>query len=352
MIESTHTKFKRGLKKATDAALASYLDGIEPFEQALGARDKELMVRIETAMLQYRSLVAAGAAVADVSKQADSAQSLFTQAEATLAPSAGDATATFFGSLTILLREGLEALLVVVGMIAFLRKADRKDVLPYVHTGWIAALAVGGLTWFAATYLVSITGAHREVTEGLSSLFAAVVLLSVGIWMHQKSVAGQWQAYLNQRLSSALNKKSAFFLFGLSFIAVYREVFETILFYAAMWGQGNDGAILAGLGAGSLVLVVIAVLLLAFSAKLPIGKFFSFSSVLVAVLAVVLTGKGMAALQEAGWIQPHAVSGPRIEFLGIYPSLVGLIAQVAVVAVAVFFFVRSAGRSRVVNAGA
>jgi high-affinity iron transporter len=328
-------------KKAADAALASYLDGVEPFEQTLAARDKELMIRIETAMSRYRSLLVAAAPVGDVQKEAESIRALFGQAEAALATSAGDATAAFFGSLTILLREGLEALLVVVGMIAFLRKAERKDVLPYVHAGWVGALAAGGLTWFAATYLVTITGANREVTEGLSSLFAAIVLLSVGIWMHQKSVAGQWQSYLHQRLSSALNRKSALFLFGLSFIAVYREVFETVLFYAAMWGQGNDGAILAGLGAGAVSLAVIAVLLLAFSARLPIGKFFSFSSVLVAVLAVVLTGKGVAALQEAGWIQPHAVSAPRIELLGVYPSTIGLLAQFAVLAVALFFFMRN-----------
>lgn len=328
-------------KAAVDAALASYLDGIEPYEQALAARDKELMVRIETAMGQYRSLLAANAPVPDVRREAESIRGLFGQAEATLATSGGDATAAFFGSLTILLREGVEALLVVVGMIAFLRKAERKDLLPYVHAGWVGALVAGGLTWFVATYLVSITGANREVTEGLSSLFAAVVLLSVGIWMHQKSVAGQWQSYLHQRLSSALSKKSVLFLFGLSFIAVYREVFESILFYAAMWGQGNDGAILAGLGAGSASLALVALLLLAFSAKLPIGKFFSFSSALVAVLAVVLTGKGVAGLQEAGWIQPHAISAPRIEFLGVYPSTIGLLAQLAVLAVALVFFMRN-----------
>lgn len=89
--------------------------------------------------------------------------------------------------MTILLREGLEALLVVVAMIAFLRQAKRPDVLPYVHAGWLGALAAGGVTWAIATYAVSISGANREVTEGLSSLFAAAVLLSVGIWMHQRA---------------------------------------------------------------------------------------------------------------------------------------------------------------------
>lgn len=326
------------VKKAQDLALSSYLDGVEPHEQTLAARDGPLKDRIEVEMGRYRSALAAKAPVEQVQAAAAAIEQLFAEGDKVLAASHADATAAFFGSLTILLREGIEALLVVVGMIAFLRKAERRDVLPYVHAGWIAALAAGGVTWATATYLVTISGANREVTEGLSSLFAAVVLLSVGVWMHQKSVAGQWQAYLRERMSAALNRRSALFMFGLAFVAVYREVFETILFYAAMWGQGSDGAIVAGLVSGAAGLAVIAVLLLRFSARLPIGKFFSASSWLVAVLAVVLTGKGIAALQEAGWIAPTSLSAPRLELLGIYPSTIGLVSQAAVIVLVVAFF--------------
>lgn len=336
------------IKQATDLALSSYLDGVEPFEQALAARDDALKTKIEVAMGQYRSLIAASAPKADVQAQAASLVDLFTQAEHVLAPSEADASAAFFGSLTILLREGIEALLVVVAMLAFLRKAERPQLLGYVHAGWAGALAAGAVTWAVATYLVSISGANREVTEGVSSLFAAAVLLSVGVWMHQKSVAGRWQAYLHAQMSAAMNKRSAWFLFGLSFISVYREVFETILFYAAMWDQGSNAAVLLGLATGVVLLAVISVLLLKFSARLPIGKFFQFSSWLVAVLAVVLTGKGIAALQEAGWIEPHAISAPRLEFLGVYPSSVGLVAQAIVLVACLYFFMhdgRAAGKA-------
>ena len=338
--------YERGdAKRATDLALASYLDGVEPFEQALAARDADLKNRVEVEMGRLRSLLASRAPGDEVRGQAAILTELFTDAERALAPSQADASAAFFGSFTILLREGIEALLVVVGMLAFLRKADRFELLRYVHVGWTGALVAGALTWVAATYLVSISGANREVTEGLSSLFAAAVLLSVGVWMHQKSAAGKWQAYLHEKMSAALGRRSALFLFGLSFIAVYREVFETILFYAAMWDQGQNGAVLLGLGAGLVTLAVFSLLLLKFSARLPIGKFFQFSAWLVAVLAVVLTGKGIAALQEAGWIAPHAIATPRLEVLGIYPSAVGLAAQVIVLLALVAFFVRDARRA-------
>src|SRR3546814_10636427 len=80
------------------------------------------------------------------------------------------------------------------------------------------------------SYVIGISGASRELTEGFGSLIAAVVLLSVGIWMHGKAQADQWQRYIREKLSRALSRQSAWFLFGLAFIVVYREVFETILF--------------------------------------------------------------------------------------------------------------------------
>lgn len=323
--------------QATDLALSAYLDGVEPLEPTLATRDSALMRRIETAMSQYRSLLASKAPMSELQAQVNDIDGLFKEANDLLGSSA-DATAAFLGSLTILVREGLEALLVVVAMIAFLRKAERSDMLRYVHAGWVGALALGVVTWGVATYFVSISGASREITEGLSSLFAAVVLLSVGMWMHQKSMAGAWQKYIHEKLSAALSQKSAWFMFGLSFIAVYREVFETILFYAALWEQGNHQAVLGGLASGVVILVVVGVAMLRFSARLPIGKFFTWSSALVAVLAVVLTGKGIAGLQEAGWLGASLFNGPRIDLLGVYPSWQGVIAQLLMVALVIAGF--------------
>jgi high-affinity iron transporter len=261
-------------------------------------------------------------------------ESLFSDAETALSPDAASDASTFIGALTILLREGLEALLIVVAMIAFLRKADRPEVLPYVHGGWIAALIAGGATWAVATYAISISGASRELTEGFGSLFAAVVLVSVGIWMHGKSHAESWQRYIREALGKALSRRSAWFLFGLAFLVVYREAFETILFFAALAAQGSGSIIAAGAGTAVVLLGVIAWTMLRYSRSLPIGKFFAYSSVLIAVLAVVLAGKGTAALQEAGLIDITPVAHiPRLSMLGIFPSLQPLLLQILALAV-------------------
>ncbi|MGV3741138.1 MAG: FTR1 family protein [Burkholderiaceae bacterium] len=328
--ESLSTLEKGDRTAAGKQAISAYLDGFEPVEPALAARNKDLFVRIERAMGVYRAAINEGnlQAARDTEQQL---QSLLVKAKDALNSAESDPLAAFLGALTILLREGLEALLIVIAMIAFLKKADRSDALPYVHAGWMSALAAGGLTWAVATYLVDISGASREITEGFAAIFAAVVLLTVGVWMHQKSLAGRWQAYVREKLTHALSKSSLTVLFVLSFVTVYREVFETVLFYAALWNENNGGYLLAGLLTGIVILAVIAAVMLRTTKRLPIAKFFAASSALVAVLSVVLIGKGIAALQEAGMLNVTPVSGPRIDLLGIYPSQQTLIAQMIVI---------------------
>lgn len=272
-------------------------------------------------MGNLRAAIGRGAPVTEVKDRVAILDALFSDAEEVLSPDAASTASTFIGAFTILLREGLEALMIVVAMIAFLRKADRGEMVRHVHSGWVVALIVGGITWAIATFFIGVSGASRELTEGFGSLFAAVVLLSVGIWMHGKSQAGEWQRYISETLGRALSRSSAWFLFGLAFIAVYREVFETILFYAALTAQGSSAVILAGAGSATVLLGIIAWVMLRFSAKLPVSEFFKYSSALIAVLAVVLAGKGVAALQEAGLIDiAPLVQIPRIPVLGVFPT--------------------------------
>lgn len=315
-------------RKATDLALSAYLDGVEPVEAALATRDPKLVREIEEVMIVLRDRISRNAPVADVQAQIDEASSLLDDAERALAPDKATRGASFAGAFTILLREGLEAMLIVVAMIAFLRKAERTEAIAFVHGGWLAALAAGVLTWLSATYLISISGASRELTEGIGSLTAAIVLVTVGVWMHSKSNADAWQKYIREKMSRALSRQSAWFLFLLAFIVVYREVFETILFYIALWSQGGAFEILLGAGLGALSLAAIAWALLRYSRQLPITQFFLYSSLLIAVLAVVLAGKGVAALQEAGWLAVRPISElPRIEIIGLYPTWQGVAAQ-------------------------
>ena len=320
---------KGNMDEARKLALSAYLDGFEPVEPLLSARNPKLLRSIESGMGEFRAAISEGRPAAEIQSRANELDGQFAAAEKVLAPEASSSVSTFVSALTILVREGVEALLIVVAMIAFLRKAERTDELRYVHGGWVAALIAGVLTWYVATTLISFSGASRELTEGFGGVFAALVLVFVGIWMHGKAHADAWQRYVREKLNRALNARSGWFLFGLAFLVVYREAFETILFYAAMW-EDSPGALVAGVCVGAALLAAIAWAMLRYSAKLPVAQFFRYSAILMAILAVILAGKGVGGLQEAGLLGITPLpSVPRFELLGLEPSLQVVLAQVA-----------------------
>lgn len=157
------------------------------------------MSRIERAMGALRAGTSRGESVAAVEQQVNDLDALFIEAEAALSPQAANGASTFAAALTILLREGLEALLIVIAMIAFLRKADRPEVLSYVHGGWVAALVAGVVTWAGATYFIDVSGAGRELIE-LLGLYPSVqvvgaqaivlAILVAGFLRNQRKAAG------------------------------------------------------------------------------------------------------------------------------------------------------------------
>ncbi|WP_202844911.1 cytochrome c/FTR1 family iron permease [Luteimonas saliphila] len=348
LLAESMAAYREGdVKRARDLALSAYLDGFEPVEPLLAARDTPLMAKIEAAMARVRSGIAANAEAGALQAEVDALDGLFGQAEQVLARQGSSAAAGFVAAFTILLREGLEALLIVVAIIALLRKAGRTEMLPWVHGGWASALGAGVLTWALATWVITISGASRELSEGFGSLLAAIVLVWVGIWMHGKSRAEAWQAYVRDRLGRALGMGSGLFLLGLVFVVVYREVFETILFFAAIWNEGNQGAVIAGAVVASLVLVAIGWAMMRYSRTLPIGRFFRYSALLIAALAVVLIGKAVSALQEAGTLPVSWIDGaPRVAWLGISPTVEGLAAQAVIALVLAIGFVLASRSGR------
>lgn len=134
-------------------------------------------------------------------------------------------------------------------------------------------------------------------------------------------------------MTKALSRRSGWFLFLLAFVVVYREVFETILFYTALWAQGNGLAMLAGAVTAAALLAIIAWIMLRYSTWLPITQFFALSAVLMAVLAIIMAGKGVAGLQEAGLISVTVISGvPRVPTLGVFPTQETVLAQLVTLA--------------------
>ena len=325
--------------EASQLAIQAYLEGFELIEANLRNVDAELMKRTEREMMAYRALLQAGAPLEQVEQQAVTLHALLEQAHEKLGGRRLSKTATFVSSLVILLREGAEAILVVAAILAFLARAGRPEARRWVHAGWIAALALGLVTWIASVYLIDISGANREITEGVTALIAAAMLLYVGYWLHSKSHSSAWQKFIRDKVGGALSGGTVWTLALISFLAVYREAFETVLFYQALSAQaGPEGraALVGGLALAALLLIALAWIILRASIKLPLQLFFSVSGIVLIILAVVFTGQGIAALQEAGKIGADAVNFIAVPMLGIYPTAQTIAAQAAVIAVSAF----------------
>lgn len=326
---------------AQQLAVQAYLDGFELVEASLRNIDAGLVHETEREMMALRGLIRSGAPPAEVAAQASRVGALLERAGNALSGTGLTPGAVFASALFILLREGLEALLVVAAIIAFLVKAGRRDALPYVHMGWIGAILAGLLTWAAATVLVDVSGANRELVEGVTALVAAAMLVYVGYWLHAKSAARAWQGFLKERVGAALSARTLWAMASVSFLAVYREMFETVLFYQALWvqaGEAGRGAFLGGAAAAVGALAATGWAALRYGIRLPLRPFFAATSALLCALAVVLAGKGVAALQEAGAVPADIVSLPAVPWLGVFPTLQTLGAQALVLAIVVAAF--------------
>ena len=332
-VESARQAYNSGDRsRARQLAIQAYLEGFELVENRLSTLDSGLMHETERAMMTLRQQIDLGT-TGNVDAQAAVVRLLLNRADAALKRGPLSAVTSFFSALLIFVREGLEALLVVAGIVSVLIRADRRDALPYVHIGWIGACVLGLMTWLIATYLVSVSGASREVTEGVSALLAALMLVYVGYWLHTRSAAGAWQRFIREHVGSALAKRSLWMMAALAFVSVYREIFETVLFYQALWieaGARARAAVLGGVAAGALTLAAIGYALLRYGIKLPVGAFFATTAALLCALAVVMAGEGIHSLQEAGTLASTPVDWPTVSWLGVFPTLQTLLAQLII----------------------
>ena len=314
-------------EQAYDLSVGAYLEGFELVESALDNLDAVQRKTTERALMAYRQALQDGASVGVAAQALEQVKIELDKSAALLADGAMDDSLSFFASLLILLREGLEAILVLAAILAFLRNTGQQQAVRSVHIGWGLALLAGVATWAVAAYLIDISGAQRELLEGATALFASVVLLWVGVWMHDRRHAAAWQDYIK---SSLVGGGGRFGFAVLAFFSVYRELFEVILFYETLWlqaGPAGHGAVLAGAAAALVLLLGLAWVILRGSRKLPLATFFGINAVLLCVLSVVFAGHGVVALQEAGVLGTRPVAFFEFDWLGIHADAWSLAAQ-------------------------
>ncbi|HEY0209850.1 FTR1 family protein [Acerihabitans sp.] len=325
---------KEGMLAIQDA----YFDHFEAsgMENKIGSRDTAFKTEMEGYFTRLVSLMKAGRPVAELQQQADALGQNLTKAVGMLGQGGETRWTLLVYSLLIIVREGLEALLIVAAIVAYLVKNNRRDKLPVIRQSvWVALLA-SVVTAALFQWLFTNSGANRELLEGGTMMVAVITLFCMSYWLLSKVEARQWKAYLEGKLGASLTSGSLAGLWFTSFLAVYREGAETVLFYAALVGDANSLgghlSILAGFLIGCVILLL-AYLLMRFTVvKLPLKPFFMFTGGFMYLMAFVFAGNGVLELIEGKLFEPTLLKGiPQISWLGIYPYLETLLPQVVLV---------------------
>ena len=255
----------------------------------------------------------------------------------------------------ILIREGLEALLVVAAVIAYLVKSGNKRFAKWIYLGVVAGLAGSGLVAVLFTFLFGGSGPIQEISEGVCALIATLMLLWTSNWMLNKSSVEAWNNYIRNKTEAAVAGAQSKVESGqslglgmivslamLSFLAVFREGAETVIFYESIYSMSQDahGMWVGGLAAAAALLVIFLILRFT-SVKIPIGPFFLVTSIVMAALVVIFAGGGIHALIEGDLIEGTYLSTvPTNDWIGLYPYVETITAQViAAIAVVVLFVV-------------
>ena len=319
--------------------------------------------QVEYQFKMTRKTMRDGGSQEEIKQLVDDLKSWLTEDAATLDGGAASNVNAFTKFITssvgqaflILIREGLEALLVVAAVIAYLVKSGNKRFTKYIYLGVLVGLAASGLIAVLFTFLFGGSGPIQEISEGVCALIAMCMLLWTSNWMLNKSSVEAWNRYIRNKTEAAVanaqNKVESgesvsmgmvVSLAMLSFLAVFREGAETVIFYESIYSMSQDsrGMWIGGLAAAAVLLVIFLILRFT-SVKIPIGPFFLVTSILMAVLVVVFAGGGVHALIEGDLVEGHYLSSvPTNDWIGLYPYVECLVAQaLAAVAVIALFVI-------------
>ena len=316
--------------EASSAAFNAYMT-FEQVERSVRAKHPDLASSLENRFAALRTRAAGGATTVELDGIQRGLAADLENAERVLGETLSPFN-LFLQSFVILVREGLEAILVLGALMTFLAKTGAANRKRDIHVGVGAAVAASLLTAFVLETVFRLSPARREALEGLTMVAATGVLFYVSYWLLSKMEVAKWNRFVRGKVQDAVSSGSALALASAAFLAVYREGFETVLFYKALFVAGGSGgstaAVLAGIALGAVVMVFVYVAINRFGVRLPLKPFFGVTSAFLYYMAFVFAGKGVAELQEGNLVPTTIVSwAPRIPALGIYPTVESLTAQ-------------------------
>ena len=313
LLEKALDEFKAGKTQEASANMKKFITIWPSIEGDVSTRNASLYTRVES---ETPVIMVKG----NEKKYQDQLQALIND----LSQIDTSASYNFFDAMLILLREGVEALLIVMALVTTLKAAKMKKGLKWVYTGAVmgilASLAIAVLLQFLFPAVSS--GSNREIIEGAVGIFAVLMMIMVGIWLHSKSSIKKWNDFMESQMKAVTATGSFISMFALSFLAVFREGAETILFYAGIYPRIDKASFFLGIGLAFLVLFVLALIMNKASAYFKPHRIFLILTWLIYALAFKMLGVSIHALQLTNILPSHLINGfPSIDWAGIYPSL-------------------------------
>nr|WP_273542474.1 FTR1 family protein [Mammaliicoccus vitulinus] len=249
---------------------------------------------------------------------------------------------TFWDAALILLREGVEALLIVMALLTVTRKSEQRKASKWIVIGSMSGIALSIVLAFIFKSIFDNLGATRELTEGIVGIGSVVLMIIVGIWLHSKSSLDSWQSFINKKMDITMSTGSII-TFGLvAFLSVFREGAETIIFYLGIVGKISTWSFVLGIVVASVILVLIAIFFNQITKWIPIHRLFFIMSLFIFILAFKILGVSIHTLQILNIVSQHAINKlPFIDIVGFYPTYETLIPQLALVIIVVVYYMMS-----------
>lgn len=314
--------------EASTMAFDAYMT-FEQVERQVRARNPALANALEAGFGALRARAAGGAPPAELAVIHRRLLADLENGERSISDR-GSPLGLFLQSLVLLLREGLEAILVVGALLAFLSRIGAGQRRRDIHIGVGAAIGASLLTALLLETIFQVSRASQETLEGGVMLLATAMLFYVSYWLLSKMEAAKWNQFVRGRVQEAVSSGSALALATVAFLAVYREGFETVLFYKALFlaGAGSVAPVVSGMLVGGVALALVYYAIHRWGVRIPLKPFFAITSAFLYYMAFVFAGKGIAELQEGGGIGTTVLPwAPRWPALGIYPTIESLTLQ-------------------------
>ena len=338
LLADSLVQFKENkLEDAAERAFDAYMV-YEKVESNLLTRDRDLGIKLESAFSRYRGEIKRGATLEHVEKLNSEILLDLSKGLELLKNEVGF-SGLFIQSLSIIVREGFEVILIIAALIAFLRKSRNEKRIKSIHIGVVVGILASFLTAYIIHEILHLSAVSQEALEGWIMIVAVAILFSVSYWLVSKIDNKKWQEYINKTMRGALSKGNVWTLSAVAFITVYREGFETVLFYKALFlyaGESTSG-IISGFFAGCVMLAGVFYLINYIGLRIPIKWFFGFTSALLYYMAFTFMGKGIHVLQMGEQItMTIAENLPSISWLGMYPTWETFIGQAILAAAFIF----------------